>query len=121
MVTWGYSGGGPPVLACAALLPDLVTAAAALAGLAPFDAEGTKDGLAPGNQGWWDDNSMQLRPWSFDLGDIAVPVLLLHGRQDQFVPPSHGEWLAAHIPGVEARWFDDDRHDTITDPGDSGH
>jgi pimeloyl-ACP methyl ester carboxylesterase len=159
MVTWGYSGGGPPVLACAALLPDLVTAAAALAGLAPSDAEGldwsasmdqddieftrlfltdkaaarknldkdrdkllarpttprgTKDGLAPGNQGWWDDNSMQLRPWGFDLADITVPVLLLHGRKDQFVPPSHGEWLAAHIPGAEARWFDNDRHDTIT-------
>jgi pimeloyl-ACP methyl ester carboxylesterase len=40
LVTWGYSGGGPHLLACAALLPDLVTAAASLAGLAPFDAEG---------------------------------------------------------------------------------
>ncbi len=159
LVTWGYSGGGPHVLACAALLPDLVTAAAALAGLAPFDAEGldwvagmsqgdvdftrlfltdeaaarkkldkdreelladaaanrgAKDGLAPGNQGWWGENSMQLRPWGFDLADIAVPVLLLHGRQDRFVPVGHGEWLAAHIPGVEARLFDDDRHETIT-------
>ena len=73
-----------------------------------------RDGLAPGNQGWWDENSMQLRPWGFDLADIAVPVLLLHGRQDQFVPVGHGEWLAAHIPGVEARLSDDDRHETIT-------
>ena len=40
MGTWGFSGGGPHVLACAALLPDLVTAAATLASLAPFDAEG---------------------------------------------------------------------------------
>jgi pimeloyl-ACP methyl ester carboxylesterase len=40
LVTWGYSGGGPHVLACAALLAYLVTAAAVLAGLAPFDAEG---------------------------------------------------------------------------------
>jgi hypothetical protein len=31
---------GPHVLACAALLPDLVTAAASLASLAPFGAEG---------------------------------------------------------------------------------
>jgi len=37
---WGLSGGGPHVLACAALLPDLVTAATALASLAPYDAEG---------------------------------------------------------------------------------
>lgn len=40
LATWGHSGGGPHVLACAALLPDLVTAAASLASLAPFDAEG---------------------------------------------------------------------------------
>jgi len=25
---------------------------------------------------------MQLRPWGFDLADITVPVLLLHGGQD---------------------------------------
>jgi pimeloyl-ACP methyl ester carboxylesterase len=185
MATWGHSGGGPHVLACAALLPDLVTAAASLASLAPFDAEGldyfagmvqdsvdgtrlfftdeaaarkkldkdreeilavspedlaraiestptpadgplevgarelreffvscTQDGLAPGSQGWWDDNCM-LRPWGFDLADIAVPVLLLQGRKDMLVPPGHGEWLAAHIPGVEARLLDDDGHASV--------
>ncbi len=42
----------------------------------PTTPRGTKDGLAPGNQGWWDDNSMQLRPWGFNLADVAVPVLL---------------------------------------------
>jgi pimeloyl-ACP methyl ester carboxylesterase len=40
LATWGLSGGGPHVLACAALLPDLVTAAASLCSLAPYDAEG---------------------------------------------------------------------------------
>jgi pimeloyl-ACP methyl ester carboxylesterase len=38
--TWGISGGGPHALACAALLPDRVTAAASLAGVAPLEAEG---------------------------------------------------------------------------------
>ncbi|MDQ0188780.1 alpha/beta hydrolase [Alicyclobacillus cycloheptanicus] len=38
--TWGISGGGPHALACAALLPDRVVAAASLAGVAPYDAEG---------------------------------------------------------------------------------
>lgn len=183
LATWGISGGGPHVLACAALLPDLVTAAASLASPAPYGAEGLDyftgmgqdniddtrlyltdeaaarvkmdkdreeilatapedmakaieslltptdaaalrgdlaaylsssghDGLAPGSQGWWDDNCI-IRPWGFDLSGITVPVLLLHGRQDMFVPFSHGEWLAAHIPGVDARLLDDDGHLTL--------
>jgi len=36
----GISGGGPHVLACAALLPELVGAAASLASPAPWGAEG---------------------------------------------------------------------------------
>lgn len=183
LAMWGISGGGPHVLSCAALLPDLVTAAASLASLAPYGAEGldyfagmgqdnvdetrlfltdeaasrakmdkdreellatspadaakgieslltptdaavlhgelaeylvssAQDGLAPGSQGWWEDNCM-IRPWGFDLADIAVPVLLLHGRQDMFVPFGHGEWLAAHIPNVEAWLLDDDGHLTL--------
>jgi pimeloyl-ACP methyl ester carboxylesterase len=39
-VTWGISGGGPHALACAALLPERVAAAASLGGIAPFDAPG---------------------------------------------------------------------------------
>lgn len=183
LAMWGISGGGPHLLACAALLPDLLTAAASLASLAPFNAEGLdyfagmgqdnvddtrlyftdeaaaraktdedregflaaspedmatgmesllspidaallggeldkflassmKDGLAQGSQGWWDDNCM-IRPWGFELADIAVPVLLLHGKHDKFVPFGHGEWLAAHIPGVEARLSEDDGHLTL--------
>ena len=38
--TVGWSGGGPHALACAALLPDRCDAAATLASVAPFDAEG---------------------------------------------------------------------------------
>src|SRR4029079_13152798 len=40
LLTWGVSGGGPHALALAALLPDRVAAAAALASVAPFDADG---------------------------------------------------------------------------------
>ena len=47
------------------------------------------------------------------VADITVPVLLLHGRQDNFVPFEQGQWLAAHIPGVEARLLEDDGHLTL--------
>ncbi|MFC3345947.1 alpha/beta fold hydrolase [Streptomyces echinoruber] len=47
----GRSGGAPHALACAALLPERVTRAAALVGLAPRDAEGLDwfAGMAPSN------------------------------------------------------------------------
>jgi pimeloyl-ACP methyl ester carboxylesterase len=50
-VTIGWSGGGPHALACAALLPDRCDAAASLAGVAPFDAEGLDflAGMGPEN------------------------------------------------------------------------
>jgi len=193
LATWGASGGGPHVLACAALLPDLVVAAAAVASLAPYDADGLdyfagmgsgnvddvrlyfsdeaaarakaekdrdevlaappgdgpdgdadhgaqpdglesllsdadaavmtgelgdflavsmREALRPGVEGWWGDNCM-IRPWGFSPADITVPMLLMHGRQDRFVPFGHGQWLAARIPGVQARLLDDDGHLTL--------
>jgi len=48
--TWGHSGGGPHALACAALLPDRCVAAAALASVAPYGADGLDwlDGMGEG-------------------------------------------------------------------------
>jgi len=59
LAMWGHSGGGPHVLACAALLPDLVPAAAALASLAPYDADGL-DWMAGFSQGAVDEVRMML-------------------------------------------------------------
>jgi pimeloyl-ACP methyl ester carboxylesterase len=73
----------------------------------------SRDGLAPGSQGFWDDSRAMAEPWGFDLADIAVPVLVMHGRHDQFVPFSHGEWLAEHVPGATARLLDHDGHLTL--------
>ena len=186
LAMWGISGGGPYALACAALLPDLVVAAASLAGNAPYGVEGLDwfagmeqddvaanrllltdpeaaraqidqdrewllaasasemaegfassappvdaavlqgemaawlayaihDGLAPGSQGWCDDAFAHVRPWGFELADVTVPVLLLHGRQDTEVPFGHGQWLATHIPGVEAWLLDNDGHVTLAE------
>jgi pimeloyl-ACP methyl ester carboxylesterase len=71
------------------------------------------DGLAPGDQGWWDDGVAHMSPWGFDLKSIRVPVKVWHGRKDRFVPFQHGQWLAEHIPGAESELSDDDGHLTL--------
>jgi pimeloyl-ACP methyl ester carboxylesterase len=83
--------------------------------LARYLYESMQLGLAPGADGWWDDDLAFAEPWGLDLEQIRTPVLLLHGRQDRFVPFSHGEWLAGRIPGVEARLSDSDGHLTLID------
>jgi len=183
MAMWGWSGGGPHVLACAALLPDLVAAVATLASPAPYGADGldyfagmgqdnvdswqltltdpvaaraqldkdregflgasasdvvqalapmlcpadlaavpevaehmlfcTQQALAPGSQGWWDDERAFAAPWGFEPASITVPVLVMHGTPDMFVPVGHGEWLAAHIPTATARILPEDGHVTL--------
>ena len=51
LAVWGISGGGPHALACAALLPDLVSAVGSLASLAPYGAPGLDyfDGMGQDN------------------------------------------------------------------------
>jgi pimeloyl-ACP methyl ester carboxylesterase len=90
-----------------------VDAAVLTGDLAEYLAFSAREGLAPGADGWWEDAEAQVGPWGFELADISVPVLLLHGRHDKFVPFGHGEWLSAHIPGVHARLLDDDGHLTL--------
>jgi pimeloyl-ACP methyl ester carboxylesterase len=171
----GGSGGGPHVLACAALLPDRIVRAICEVGVAPLGSPGLEQeawlaGMDPENvkefgwalagedvltpelqalqqqieervrvdpssilqdfdmsesdraelarpetmqiirestfewaangvDGWVDDDLAMLQPWGFDVADISVPVLIRYGLTDVFVPPAHGEWLAANVPG----------------------
>lgn len=94
-------------------LLSAVDAAAFTGDLAEYLFTSSRDGLAPGGEGWWDDGISQLRPWGFSFDEIRVPVQLWHGRHDQFVPFQHGEWLASHIPGVEAHLTSEDGHTTL--------
>jgi pimeloyl-ACP methyl ester carboxylesterase len=80
---------------------------------AEYMLEWQKAGLEPGVDGWLDDDLAFTRPWGFDPGSVNRPVLLLHGADDRFVPVSHGRWLAARIPGVEARITETDGHLTL--------
>jgi pimeloyl-ACP methyl ester carboxylesterase len=78
-----------------------------------FLATSMPDVFHEGADGWVDDDLAFVEPWGFDVADIRVPVLVWQGRHDLFVPPSHGEWLATHIPGAEARLTIDDGHLTL--------
>lgn len=49
--------------------------------------------------GWVDDDLAIVRPWGFNLNGIQVPVLIRYGLSDVLVPPAHGQWLAANVPG----------------------
>lgn len=85
--------------------------AAVLTGaFAEFLVDATRSGMATTSDGWWDDDVAFMEPWGFDFDSIKTPVLLRHGRQDRFVPYGHGEWLARHIPGVQAELTEDDGH-----------
>ena len=182
--TWGISGGGPHALACAVLCGERLTAAASLAGVAPWGAEGLdwlagmgegnvaefgavlegedalrpplerdraamlaaspeelqsvfdsllgdadravlaggiagwmdsahRNGLRDSVDGWLDDDLAFAAPWGFEPAAVSRPVLIVQGGDDRFVPRSHGEWLAARVPGAEA-WIDDaDGHLTL--------
>jgi pimeloyl-ACP methyl ester carboxylesterase len=81
--------------------------------LAKYLVESAHVGLEPGCEGWWEDSAAMIAPWGFEFGSICTPVLLLHGRQDRFVPFAHGEWLAAQIPRVTTILTDDDGHLTL--------
>ncbi|MFZ0041900.1 MAG: alpha/beta fold hydrolase [Solirubrobacteraceae bacterium] len=92
-----------------------VDAALLTGALGQFLIDSFQVGLGPGSDGWWDDGVANLAPWGFELTAIQTPVLLLHGRQDRFVPFAHGQWLAEHIPGVEAQLSDVDGHLSLTE------
>jgi pimeloyl-ACP methyl ester carboxylesterase len=88
-------------------------AAVATEDFAAYLIANTNAALARGVDGWLDDDLAFVRPWGFDLAEITVPVLLWQGDLDLFVPPSHGRWLAEHIPGVEAHLSETDGHLTL--------
>jgi pimeloyl-ACP methyl ester carboxylesterase len=61
--------------------------------------ESTYERCAHGVGGWVDDELAFTKPWGFDVAQVSVPTLVRYGATDVLVPPAHGEWLAAHVPG----------------------
>ena len=61
--------------------------------------ESTAERSRNGVGGWVDDDLAFLGPWGFDVAAVSVQVLVWYGASDVLVPPAHGEWLAANVPG----------------------
>lgn len=70
--------------------------------------------LAAGIWGWLDDDLALVSDWGFELDQVAAPLHIWHGVEDQFIPISHGEWLAGHLPGAKAELRSGDGHLSIT-------
>jgi pimeloyl-ACP methyl ester carboxylesterase len=72
-----------------------------------------REGLRVGADGWIDDDLASVKPWGFDVSEVAAPTTLWHGTEDRLVPVAHGQWLAARIPGVVAHFEEGEGHASI--------
>lgn len=99
----GRSGGGPHALACAALLPDRVTRAAALVSLAPRDAKGLQwfDGMADSNVDAYTTAASDPELLSARLVQAAAKI--------QADPASHVADLRFEMPAPDQRVVADAR------------
>jgi pimeloyl-ACP methyl ester carboxylesterase len=69
--------------------------------------------MVNGPDGMIEDDLGTMAPWGFDLAQITVPTLIMHGTEDRMVPSSHAEWLAAHCPTAELRLVPGEGHVSV--------
>ena len=79
-------------------------------GIRTLLAKNFAEALRHSAAGWIDDALALCAPWGFSLSDIRVPVLLWHGEDDVFSPPSHARWMVDQIPNAELRVRPDTAH-----------
>jgi pimeloyl-ACP methyl ester carboxylesterase len=70
-------------------------------------------GTAHGLDGMVEDDLGTMAPWGFDLAQIKVPTLIMHGTADRLVPSAHGNWLAARCPAAELRLLPSEGHISV--------
>jgi pimeloyl-ACP methyl ester carboxylesterase len=104
--TWGISGGGPHALACAALCSERLTAAASLAAVAPWDAEG-EETLGP------ELGAGREHVLATTADQVVVLFETLLGAADRAVlSGAFGQWVVEGgnhgLQSSAAGWIDDD-------------
>ena len=78
-------------------------------------AAGMREALRLGYDGWLDDDLAFVKHWGFGVDEITVPTIVLQGDQDLMVPFAHGQWLASHVPGADARLLIGEGHLSLVD------
>ena len=107
-LTLGWSGGGPRALACAALVPDRCRAAATLAGVAPYDAEGLAWSAGMGQENVDDFEAAVQGPEVFEQHLQATLPPLFEATPDQLADSFGGLVTgvdAAYVTGDFAEWL----------------
>ncbi len=126
MGIWGFSGGGCYALACAAMLPELVTGAAVFASFAPYGSPGLDfcGGMSPEYAGevelFFTDRATARRHWRQDAERLFPSVSTPEGWMTRWgdaagTDDAHSWQVACHL-AVSAResmadgddgWWDD--------------
>lgn len=126
-LTSGASGGGPQALACAALMPDRISAAATVAGVAPFGAQGLDWAAGMGSDNVEEFDLAARGPNALEPFLASARALVLRSDASSLaeglaslLPPADlhaleqglGAWLHASMsdalaPGYDG-WLDDD-------------
>lgn len=68
---------------------------------------------ADGPDGLIDDDLAFVRPWGFELTDIAASVVLVQGERDRVIPPAHARVLEAALPHARLELSPDDGHVSV--------
>jgi pimeloyl-ACP methyl ester carboxylesterase len=119
---WGISGGGPFALGCAALLPDLAVAVAAVASVAPYEVEGFDflDGMGESNVEAFELFFSDPEAARVDLREGAEAILA--ATPEQFGADLQGLLSpadAAVLTGDLLRWLTES-HQVALSAGDQG-
>jgi len=77
-------------------------------------AQGLRGAVQGGIAGWRDDDLAFVADWGFTVDAAAGRAAIWHGDQDNMVPFTHGQWLAAHIPGARVHLEPGAGHLTMT-------